>query len=104
MIVESEHHGAVRMELPQLDYLGVVVISPEGYQVHEVNEIRHGNCGHHSSSSGPSRPAATFYDGTLATPIAFPAPEKQNLINRMYAMSQPLVKYLASQWPAVCQR
>jgi hypothetical protein len=100
MIVESEHHGAVRMELPQLDYLGVVVISPEGYQVHEVNEIRAWELWTSLVKFWTVKTGSHFYDGTLATPIAFPAPEKQNLINRINAMSPAAKKYLASQWPS----
>jgi hypothetical protein len=101
MIVESEDHGAVRMEIPALDYLGVVVISPEGYQVHEVNETAAWNLWTSlvkfwqvKDNGGP------FYEGTLATPISMPAPNKDNLIERVRSLPQPAREYLARQWPA----
>jgi hypothetical protein len=99
MIVESPLGGAMRAPLPKLDYLGVVVISPTGYQVHEVNEVRAWELWTSLAEFWNAKQGGGFYEGTLATPFGIPVAEKQNLIDRVRALSEPARKYLANRWP-----
>lgn len=100
MIVESEHHGAIRMPLPELDYLGIVVISPDGYQVHEVNEEAAWNMWTSLATFWKAKNGGPFYEGTLATPFAVPAVSHENLVGRVLALPPNARSYLAQQWPA----
>jgi hypothetical protein len=99
MIVESPLGGAMRAPLPDLDYLGVVVISPTGYQVHEVNEVDAWDLWCRLADFWTIKNNGKFYEGTLATPFGMPVAEKQNLIDRVRALSEPARKYLAARWP-----
>jgi hypothetical protein len=99
MIVESPLGGAMRAPLPQLDYIGVVVISPTGYQVHEVNEVDAWDLWCRLADFWSIKNSGKFYEGTLATPFGIPVAEKQNLIDRVRALSEPARKYLANRWP-----
>lgn len=99
MIVESPLGGAMRAPLPKLDYLAVVVISPTGYQVHEVNEVDAWDLWCRLADFWTIKNNGKFYEGTLATPFGVPVAEKQNLIDRVRALSEPARKYLAARWP-----
>lgn len=100
MIVESPLGGAMRQELPSIDYLGVVVISPEGYQVHEVDEQGSWNLWLALKAFWDAKTHQRMWEGTLATPgPAALVAEKQNLIERVRALSDGARAYLAKQWP-----
>ena len=100
MIVESPLGGAMRAPLPQIDYLGVVVLSPEGYQLHEVDESGAWDLWLALHGFWMAKTAKHLWEGTLATPGP-PAPgvEKQNLIDRVLLLSDDARSFLARTWP-----
>lgn len=100
MIVESPLGGAMRQELPDIDYLGVVVISPEGYQLHEVDEQGAWNLWTALHAFWTAKSSQHVWEGTRATPgPAALVAEKNNLIERVRALSDGARQYLAKQWP-----
>lgn len=99
MIVESPLGGAMRAPLPDIDYIGIVVITPTGYQVHEVNEVRAWEMWCALAEFWKAKQGGGFYEGTLATPHNMPVAEKQNLVDRVRALSEPARGALAARWP-----
>jgi hypothetical protein len=100
MIVESPLGGAMRAELPHIDYLGIVVISPEGYQVHEVDEDGAWKLWIALKNFWVAKTHGRFWEGTLATPgPPSPVAERENLARRVNALSDGARKYLAAHWP-----
>lgn len=100
MIVESPLGGAMRAPIPDIDYLGVVVLSPEGYQVHEVDEQAAWRLWQALHAFWVVKNESKFWEGTLATPGP-PAPVavKQNLIERVRQLPDAARAHLARTWP-----
>ncbi len=100
MIVESPLGGAMRQELPPIDYLATVVLSPEGYQVHEVDEEGAWNLWVALKQFWDAKNNGHIWEGTRATPgPAIPPALKQNLVERVKALSPGARQAMASHWP-----
>jgi hypothetical protein len=90
----------MRQLLPDIDYLGVVVLSPEGYQLHEVDEQGAWNLWVALKAFWDAKNGSHLWEGTRATPgPALPPAVKENLIERVRALSVGARQALASRWP-----
>lgn len=100
MIIEADG-GAQRALLPNFDFLAAIVISPEGYQVHEVDEQGAWALWESLHKFWTVKTNGKCWEGTLATPgPPSPVAIKSNLIDRVKAMTPGARQYLAAQWPA----
>lgn len=100
MIVESPLGGAMRAPLPSIDYLATIVISPEGYQTHEIDEDGAWKLWTALHAFWMAKSNGHFWEGTLASPATSPAATQANLVERVRALSDGARKYLAAQWPS----
>jgi hypothetical protein len=97
MIVEIDGQ-AVRKPIPDVDFLAIITITPDGFRVHEVNEQDAWNTWKGVSHFFHAKNGSKFYDGVLATPAA-PTVSVDNIRDRIVALSDQARKYLAQQWP-----
>jgi hypothetical protein len=97
MIIE-ENGIAVRRPIPDMDFMAIITITPDGFRVHEVNEADAWNTWIGVSHFFHAKNGSKFYDGVLSTPAA-PAVTVDNIRDRIVALSDQARKYLAQQWP-----
>ena len=99
MIVGDEQ-GAKRMKLPKLDFAAVVVVTPQGYQVHEVN-LENAWVLWVSLADFWRAKRLTMFNGIVpASGVPNAAELKAMLIERVGLMSPEARQRLAASWPA----
>lgn len=99
MIVERDHN-AVRMPLPEVDRLCIVVIAPDTYKVHEINEQGAWETWEGLSHFWYAKQGTKFFDGVLATPRRTPIDtDPANMRERILALQPRAREHLARMWP-----
>lgn len=100
MIVENERGYPVRVEIPEVDRLCIVTITPDAYKVHEINEQDAWAAWKALARFWYAKKNAKFYDGILPTPRRdHLIVDEDDLRKRINAFSPKAKQYLARCWP-----
>lgn len=100
MIIE-ENGRPRRMKMPEVDYLGVVILTPDGYQVHEVDFQRAFKMWEALTDFWYAKADRGFFRGVLpiATTRSDPVALHESLRERVIALNPAARQELAILWP-----
>ena len=100
VIVEGDNKP-IRQWMPQLDFVAICVITPDGYRVHEVNLARAGELWTTLVHFWKAKNESGFYKGVMPVQSARVSPEVliDSLRKRILGLSKAGREHLAATWP-----
>ncbi len=99
MIVEDMNGHPVRRLIPDVDFLAIVVLAPDVYKVHEINEEKAWNVWTSLAAFWHAKMGGGFYDGVMPVKSG-PQITRANIVERIKALSMNAKQFLANTWPA----